>query len=107
MSQEELKINIEGLLIDLTEDDKAILVVHTYYIKVYQFYTDISDYLMTLYDYLSALKFTDLEFTYFDEVSYTAVRLDLDKIKDVRKMGIDNIDLYFTKPIQKNSPFFV
>lgn len=99
MSQEELKINIDGLLIDLTESNKAFVIVHTYYIKIHQFHIDISDYLMTLYDYLDGLGFKDLEFTYFDRKSNLAIRLELNKIKDVRKMGIDNIDLYFRIPI--------
>lgn len=68
MTSEEFKENINGIFIELIETRKARVIITNHSIRVVEFYSsDISDYLLTLYDYLDETGFTELEFEYWSD----------------------------------------
>lgn len=93
MTKDEFKENINGILIELTETNSVKYVITNYYIRIYDFYKDISDYLLTLHDYLTSSGFEDVEFEiwveeaigeYEDKSHYVKVqprKRDLSKIR--------------------------
>lgn len=93
MNKEDFKSSIEGIFIELVESSKVRVIVANHFIKIYHFYTDISDYLLTLYDYLNYSGFTDLEFEYWDKDLFR--NLDISKVNDIRSMGVSDITLYY------------
>ena len=93
MSIEEFKINIEGLLIELTDKKLVIPVIGNHFIKLYRVKTDISDYILTLYDFLESLGFKIKGITYWAKGSTR--RLPYSEIRNIWKMGITDIDINF------------
>ena len=94
MTNDEFKENIRGILIELSEKKLIKFFIQKNYIRIFSFYIDISDYLLTLYDFLDMNGFTDLEFeSYSANDEYKKVKIS--DIKNIRKMGIHDITLYF------------
>ncbi len=95
MTREEFKIDIDGIFIEPVESKSTQLLITNHYVRLYRFTTDISDYILTLYDYLDSNEFTDLVFEYWDEEKQGYKYLELSDIVNLRKLRVNDITLYF------------
>jgi hypothetical protein len=98
MTKEEFKENIEGIFIELIETKKAELLIGSYYIRLYKFHEEISDYIITLYDYLEQSGFTNLFIDYWSIDENTYRELSKSDIVNIKKMGIYDVTIYFNDP---------
>ncbi len=98
MTNDEFKENIRGILIELSEKKLIKFFIQKNYIRIFSFYIDISDYLLTLYDFLDMNGFTDLEFeSYSANDEYKKV-----KISDIKNAMISIFIVLEIKSINVN-----
>lgn len=92
MTKEEFKENINGILIELTEEKLVKYFISNYYIRLYDFNKDISDYLLTLHDYLINSGFEGVEFEiWVDDSHFLKIKPIKKELSKIRK----DITIYY------------